>query len=61
MQLAWANLKLGGFLICDNIDANTSFFDFARKEKVMPFVFPELNTLNGVLKFGVIQKVSERS
>lgn len=61
MQLAWTKLKLGGFLICDNIDANTSFFDFCRKEKTMPFVFPELNTLNGVLKFGVIQKVSEKS
>lgn len=61
IELAWSKLAPKGFLICDNIDANTAFFDFCRKNKLMPFVFPELNTLNGVLKFGVIQKEDERN
>jgi len=37
---AWDAMRQGGILICDNIEANTSFFDFCRRVGRMPLVLP---------------------
>jgi hypothetical protein len=37
---AWDALRDGGILICDNIDSNTSFFDFCRRVGRIPLVLP---------------------
>jgi hypothetical protein len=37
---AWDAMHQGGILICDNIEANTSFFDFCRRVGRIPLVLP---------------------
>ena len=40
LNTAWNYLRDGGLLICDNIEANTSFFDFCRRIDKIPLVLP---------------------
>jgi Methyltransferase domain len=53
-NLAWPALTEGGFLVCDNLDCNTSFFDFARRVNRMPFIVSEKP--NEPIRFGVMKK-----
>lgn len=39
-ETVWPSLATGGVLIADNIDVNTSFFDFSRAVGRTPFVLP---------------------
>lgn len=62
---AWAALESDGVLLADNIDVNTSFFDFAldrgRPAQVLP-VDPDHHVPGGSgIRFGVIRKQSARS
>ena len=40
LTTAWDAMRQGGILICDNIEANTSFFDFCRRVDRIPLVLP---------------------
>lgn len=57
---AWAVLSTGGFLVADNIEANTSFFDFCRKVDRVPYVLPadpdHLGPREPGIRVGVIKK-----
>lgn len=59
-EVVWPGLCEGGILIADNIDCNTSFFDFARRVRRIPYVAPVdpdhfTPGLSGI-RFGVLQK-----
>jgi predicted O-methyltransferase YrrM len=57
MRIAWENLRSGGLLIVDNINANTSFFDFCREKNSSPMVFPQtLDRSNTEVRFGLMRK-----
>lgn len=64
LECAWPNIRKGGFLICDNIKNNTSFFDFCVKAKRTPTVFPAggpsyiipNKNERDEIKFGIIMK-----
>ena len=57
---AWEVLLTGGFLVADNIEANTSFFDFCRKVDRVPYVLPvdpdHLELREPGIRVGVIRK-----
>jgi len=58
-NLAWEALAPGGVFICDNIDTNSSFFDFSRKVGRAPLLLPEAiqeKKMQEVFRFGIIQK-----
>jgi len=40
LEFAWLHLREGGVLLCDNIDSNSSFFDFCRRVGRYPLVLP---------------------
>ena len=40
MTTAWDAMRQGGIIICDNIEANTAFFDFCRRVDRIPLVLP---------------------
>jgi len=59
-ESVWPRLREGGILIADNIDCNTSFFDFARRVGRIPYVAPVdpdhvTPGLSGI-RFGVLKK-----
>jgi len=54
MHLTWDFIEEGGYLICDNLDCNTSFFDFCRNVDKMPFVCSEI--FGEGIRFGLIRK-----
>lgn len=57
LNMAWPKLKSGGILICDNIEANSSFFDFSRKVERFPLVLPAPDTKNHEgIRFAVLRK-----
>lgn len=57
LNLAWDNLKTGAVLVCDNINCNTSFFDFCRKINKIPFIGPyDVNDINSGIRFGILKK-----
>ena len=43
LTFAWCILNSGGVLVCDNIEANPSFFDFCRRVNRVPLVLPASN------------------
>ena len=59
-DLAWPAIREGGLLAADNIDCNTSFFDFCRRVDRVPYVAPidpdhAKPAVSGI-RFGVIRK-----
>lgn len=57
LNFAWKYLENGGILICDNINANTSFFDFCRRIGKVPFIIRyEIDDFNSGIRFGIIKK-----
>lgn len=44
LNAAWDKLRVGGLLVCDNIESNTSFFDFCRRVNRLPLVLPAPST-----------------
>ncbi len=57
LNLAWPHIKPGGICICDNIESNTSFFDFCLKVGKIPLVLPAPGN-DGLMsiRFALIQK-----
>ena len=61
INLVWDKIKLGGLLICDNVDSNTAFFDFCQKINQIPFVCPhEINDKNSGIRFAILKKENDR-
>ena len=56
MAFAWLHLRPGGSLVCDNIEQNTAFFDFARGVDREPFVAASFDTPERTWKHGVVRK-----
>lgn len=54
--LAWVFLRPGGWLLCDNIEQNTAFSDFARGVDCSPSVVASFDTPERVWKTGLLQK-----
>jgi hypothetical protein len=59
-ETAWPAVRPGGLLIADNIDCNTSFFDFCRQVNRIPYIAPvdpdHLRPAVTGIRFGLIQK-----
>ena len=57
LKLAWKKLKVGGIIICDNIDANESFKDFCTSINKKPLLLsaPD-NSFNDNIRFGLLIK-----
>jgi len=59
-ETVWPALREGGVLIADNIDANTSFFDFAaakgRQPRVLPVDPDHLSPGGSGVRFGLLRK-----
>ena len=59
LEIAWKYLSKNGYIICDNIDTNSAFFDFCYKVRHTPLIFPEATdyiTHKTNFRFGIIQK-----
>lgn len=57
LDWAWHNISDHGLIVCDNIEANTSFSDFCRKIGREGIYFPGPNTeLASSSRFGMIAK-----
>lgn len=56
LTTAWPYVKDGGIVVCDNIDANSSFYDFCRTVDRTPIILPELVGSNGRIRIGVVKK-----
>jgi predicted O-methyltransferase YrrM len=57
LSLAWEHLRSGGICICDNIESNSSFFDFCLKNNRTPIVFPAPgNDGSMLIRFAMIRK-----
>lgn len=56
MNIVWNKLKIGGILLCDNINCNTSFFDFCLDKKKVPLICPSDFKLDSEIRFGIIKK-----
>ncbi len=56
----WERLRKGGVIIADNIDCNTSFFDFSRRVGRIPYVMPpdpdHLMEGGSGIRFGILCK-----
>ncbi len=59
-ETIWPALRSGGILLADNIDVNTSFFDFSRSVGRQPYVMPvdPDHVVPGAssIRFGMLQK-----
>lgn len=59
LELAWSRVTDGGFIVADNIDANSSFFDFAirvRREVVVCAGDPSDAGYHQPIRFGALRK-----
>jgi predicted O-methyltransferase YrrM len=57
LNFAWERISNGGLLICDNIEANPSLFDFCRKVNRLPLVLPAPNeNVSYAPRFAIIKK-----
>lgn len=57
LTFGWERLVSGGILICDNTEANPSFFDFCRKIDRIPLVLPTPNQdVSYAPRFGILVK-----
>jgi predicted O-methyltransferase YrrM len=59
-ETVWPHIREGGFLVADNIDVNTSFFDFCFKINRLPIVMPADSEADdprdGAIRFGIVRK-----
>jgi predicted O-methyltransferase YrrM len=56
LGLAWGYLKTGGWLLCDNVEANAAFEDFSRGVRSPAFILASFDTPERVWKHGMIEK-----
>lgn len=59
LELAWENVTDGGFIVADNIDVNSSFFDFAnraRRDVLVCAGDPSNTCYHQPIRFGVMRK-----
>ena len=56
MSLSWTYLRPGGWLLCDNVEANESFSDFTRGAGVRGFVEASFDSSDRVWKHGMARK-----
>ena len=57
LSWAWKNINKEGYILCDNIEANTSFFDFVKKLNCEHICFPTPNhDVDSRIRFGLIRK-----
>lgn len=57
LNMAWPHIKPEGICICDNIESNTSFFDFCLKVGKIPLVLPAPgNDGLMLIRFALIKK-----
>lgn len=56
MSLAWSYLRPGGWLLCDNVEANDSFSDFVRGVGASSFVAASFDSPVRTWKHGMAQK-----
>jgi hypothetical protein len=59
LELAWTGVVEGGFIVADNIDTNTSFFDFANRKGRQVLVCsgdPSAERYHQSVRFGVLRK-----
>ena len=54
LSTAWPALMSGGFLVCDNVDTSTAFFDLCRSVGQAPFIVAQ--DRHGPIRFGVLRK-----
>ena len=59
-ETVWPYIRNDGLLIADNIDCNTSFFDFCRRVNRVPYIAPadpdHIKPPASGIRFGVIKK-----
>jgi len=56
LSLAWISVRPGGWVACDNVEANQSFYDFARGAGVESTVLASFDTPERTWRHGLIQK-----
>lgn len=56
MSLAWTYLRPGGWLLCDNVEANDSFFDFVRGAGANSSVVASFDSPERTWKHGLARK-----
>ena len=57
LVLAWSHLRVGGYLVCDNVDFSRAFFDLCRRVERVPFVLsaPD-DQRHAAIRFAIIKK-----
>lgn len=58
MALAWPYLRPGAWMLCDNVEQNEAFFDFARGVGVNSFVVASFDSPERTWKHGMARKQS---
>ena len=61
LSLAWLYLRSGGWLLCDNVEQNTAFSDFARGVSGRERVIASFDSPDRVWKHGLMQKVTQET
>ncbi len=56
MSLAWSYLRPGGWLLCDNVEANNSFFDFVCGVGAKGSVVASFDSTERTWKHGMTRK-----
>lgn len=56
MGLSWDYLRPGGWLLCDNVEANSAFSDFEKGVNGKGFIVASFNTPARIWKHGLLQK-----
>jgi predicted O-methyltransferase YrrM len=56
LALAWVNVRPRGWILCDNVEANQSFDDFARGAGVKSTIMASFDSPERTWKTGLIQK-----
>ena len=56
LSLAWRYVSSNGWLLCDNIEQNSAFFDFAKGINSTSYVIASFNNSERVWKHGLIKK-----
>jgi predicted O-methyltransferase YrrM len=56
LSLAWINVRAGGWVVCDNLEANQSFYNFARGAGVESTVLASFDSPERTWRHGLIRK-----